>query len=78
MAEMDGPCYLRLSRPATPIVCPEDYQFQIGKASVFRPGNDVTIMATGIMVAMALEAAEVPCPGIDRGPRRERVDAQAV
>ena len=58
LAEMDGPCYLRLSRPATPIVCPSDYQFRIGQATVFRPGTDVTIVATGIMVAMALEAAE--------------------
>ena len=58
LAAMDGPCYLRLSRPATPLVCPDNYQFQIGKASIFRPGTDVTIAATGIMVSMALEAAE--------------------
>ncbi len=58
LAEMKGPCYLRLNRPATPLVCPEGYRFQIGKAEVFRPGTDVTILATGIMVGMALEAAE--------------------
>ena len=58
LAEMDGPCYLRLSRPATPLVCPDGYAFKIGQASIFRPGTDVTIMATGIMVGMALEAAE--------------------
>ena len=58
LAEMEGPCYLRLNRPATPLVCPEGYRFQIGKAEVFRPGTDVTILATGIMVGMALEAGE--------------------
>ncbi|MCH7996185.1 MAG: transketolase family protein, partial [Chloroflexi bacterium] len=58
VAEMDGPCYVRLSRPATPLVCPEGYRFQPGKASVFRPGDDVSILATGIMVAKALEAAD--------------------
>ena len=58
VAEMDGPCYIRLSRPATPLICPEGYRFQPGKASVFRPGDDVSILATGIMVAKALEAAE--------------------
>ncbi|MCH8088867.1 MAG: transketolase family protein [Chloroflexi bacterium] len=57
VAEMDGPCYIRLSRPATPLICPEGYRFQPGKASVFRPGGDVSILATGIMVAKALEAA---------------------
>ena len=59
LAEMEGPCYLRLSRPATPLVCPDGYEFEIGQASIFRPGTDVTIMATGIMVGMALDAADV-------------------
>ncbi|MEE9249397.1 MAG: transketolase C-terminal domain-containing protein [Dehalococcoidia bacterium] len=58
VAEMDGPCYVRLNRPTTPLVCPEGYSFQLGKASVFRPGGDVSILATGIMVAKALEAAD--------------------
>ncbi len=70
LAEMDGPCYLRLSRPATPLVCPSDYEFKIGQATVFRPGNDVTIMATGIMVSMALEAAEALA--------RESIEARVV
>lgn len=70
LADMQGPCYLRLSRPATPLVCPEGYRFQIGKAEVFRPGTDVTIMATGIMVSMALEAAEALA--------RESVEARVV
>ena len=70
LAEMEGPCYLRLSRPATPLVCPDGYRFQIGKAEVFRPGTDVTILATGIMVGMALEAAEALA--------RESIEARVV
>ena len=70
LAEMEGPCYLRLSRPATPLVCPDGYEFEIGQASIFRPGTDVTIMATGIMVGMALDAAEALA--------RESIEARVV
>ena len=70
VAQMDGPCYVRLSRPATPLICPEAYRFQPGKASVFRPGGDVSILATGIMVAKALEAAETLA--------QEGIDARVV
>jgi len=54
-----GPFYIRLSRPKTPIVYPEGYRFTLGKAVTMRQGTDATIMATGIMVAKALEAADV-------------------
>jgi transketolase len=54
-----GPFYIRLSRPKTPIVYPEGYHFTLGKAVNMRQGKDATIMATGIMVAKALEAADV-------------------
>jgi transketolase len=54
-----GPFYIRLSRPKTPIVYPEGYHFTLGKAVTMRQGKDATIMATGIMVAKALEAADV-------------------
>ena len=53
-----GPFYVRLSRPATPVVHQEGYPFQLGKAEVMRPGSDVTVVAYGIMVHAALEAAE--------------------
>jgi transketolase len=53
-----GPFYIRLSRPKTPIVYPEGYHFTLGKAVTMRQGKDVTIIATGIMVAKALEAAD--------------------
>jgi transketolase len=54
-----GPFYIRLSRPKTPIVYPEDYHFTLGKAVTMRQGKDVTVIAVGIMVAKALEAADI-------------------
>jgi len=57
--EADGPVYLRLGRLAAPVIHGDDYQFQIGKAVVEREGADVTVVACGLMVGSALEAAEV-------------------
>jgi transketolase len=54
-----GPFYIRLSRPKTPIVYPEGYRFTLGKAVTMRQGKDATIIAVGIMVAKALEAADI-------------------
>jgi transketolase len=54
-----GPFYIRLSRPKTPIVYSEGYHFTLGKAVTMRQGKDATIVATGIMVAKALEAADI-------------------
>ncbi|MFB0557435.1 MAG: transketolase family protein, partial [Dehalococcoidia bacterium] len=54
-----GPFYIRLSRPKTPIVYPEGYHFTLGKAVTMRQGKDVTVIAMGIMVAKALEAADI-------------------
>ena len=54
-----GPFYIRLSRPKTPLVYSEDYRFTLGKAVVLKQGKDATIIATGIMVARALEAAKM-------------------
>ncbi len=59
MAEYDGPVYLRVARDETPAVLPEGYEFQWGKVVTVRDGKDVTIIATGIMTARALEAADV-------------------
>ncbi len=57
--EHDGPCYLRFGRFATPVLHdPDTYTFTLGKGEVLRDGSDVTIVATGLMVSMALEAAE--------------------
>jgi len=54
-----GPFYIRLSRPKTPIIYPEGYHFTLGKAVTMRQGQDATVIATGIMVAKALEASDV-------------------
>lgn len=54
-----GPVYIRLGRPNVPVIMPENYEFKIGKAVRLKEGKDITIIATGIMVSMALEAAEV-------------------
>jgi transketolase len=54
-----GPFYVRLSRPKTPIIYPEGYNFTLGRAVTMRQGEDVTVIATGIMVSKALEAADV-------------------
>jgi len=52
-----GPVFLRLSRIPVPAVHPRDYRFSIGRAVVLKPGNDVTLIANGTMVARALQAA---------------------
>lgn len=53
-----GPFYIRLCRPKLPLVYNEDYRFNLGKAVTMRQGKDATVIAIGIMVAAALEAAE--------------------
>lgn len=58
MARDPRPNYMRLAREATPIVTSEHTPFEIGRAYVFSPGRDVTIIATGTMTAQALLAAE--------------------
>ncbi|MEM2856504.1 MAG: transketolase family protein [Candidatus Nitrosocaldaceae archaeon] len=58
VASTDGPFYMRLARPSSPIVY-EDGKFEIGKANILRDGNDISIIACGLMVPEALEAAEI-------------------
>jgi transketolase len=53
----NGPVYIRLSRKVAPVIFPEDYGFSLFKADILKEGNDITLFATGIMVAGALEAA---------------------
>jgi transketolase len=55
--EHNGPLYLRLTRQNLEPVCPADYRFQLGRWLTLRPGNDVTLIATGGTVFNALEAA---------------------
>jgi len=65
-ARTPGPFYIRCGRPKIPIIYDESYRFQLGKAHLLRPGRDVTVIATGIMVKRALEAAAaLEAEGID-------------
>jgi transketolase len=58
--DFEGPVFLRSSRVALPEIYPmDDCPFEIGKANVVRQGSDLTIVACGIMVAAALDAAAV-------------------
>lgn len=67
----EGPIYLRFGRYAVPNLTPElvsDYKFEIGKGVTYREGKDVTIVATGYMVHLALEAVDIlKAEGIDAG-----------
>ncbi len=58
-AQYDGPVYIRLGRPKVPQLFDDNYHFQIGKSVLMADGDDVTLIATGIMVAKALEAKEI-------------------
>ena len=59
LLDVKGPVYLRLSRPNTPAVNAPDYKFELGKGVVLADGRDVTIVATGLMVAKAMAAREI-------------------
>jgi len=65
-----GPFYIRLCRPKVPLVYTESYRFNLGKAVTMRQGRDVTIIAIGLMVAAALEAA--------KNLRREGIDCRVL
>lgn len=57
MFQQEGPFYLRTGRPKVPLIYEEDFDFKLGKANKLREGSDLTIIACGLMVAAALEAA---------------------
>jgi transketolase len=58
-ASTEGPMFIRISRLPVPIVHDSDYHFEIGKAALLRDGSDVTLIANGVLVSSALEAAEM-------------------
>jgi transketolase len=58
MAEIPGPCYIRVNRNDVPEVTNPDEPFAPGKVRTIREGNDVVLFATGYMVYQALEAAK--------------------
>jgi transketolase len=59
VAEHDGPAYVRGLRGVVPIVLPDGYQFEIGKARLLRDGRHVGLVSTGVMTERALQAAEL-------------------
>ena len=59
MAEIDGPCYIRVNRNDVPVVTGEDDAFEFGKVRQMKDGTDVVIFATGFMVYQSLEAAKL-------------------
>ena len=67
--DWEGPVYMRFGRAGVPVINDgADYRFEIGKGIVLREGSDVTIVATGIMVSAALEAAaRLEAEGVSAG-----------
>ena len=59
MAEEEGPMYLRLGRSGQPVLFDDTYKFEPGKAVVLKDGKDVALIACGLMVSKALEAADM-------------------
>ncbi len=57
--EYEGPVFIRTSRIGVPVVHPDGYQFEIGKAIQLRDGDDVTIISNGVLVTRALAAADI-------------------
>ena len=58
VAEYPGPVYLRLSRAEVPVIFDASHSLHIGEGVLLRPGGDLTLMGTGIMVGRCLDAAE--------------------
>ncbi len=56
--EMDGPVYIRLGRSGVPVIFSEEEPFTPGRGKILREGSDISIIAVGIMVSKALEAAQ--------------------
>lgn len=74
-AAFDGPVYLRFTRDAVPVIYDESEDFEIGKAKHLREGKDVSIIANGDTVCLALQAAEVLA---DRGIQARVLDMHTI
>src|SRR5438132_12474054 len=70
-----GPFYMRLSRPSVPTIYSASKDVEVGKAKILREGSDIGIVACGIMVNEAMEAAE---PLSKTGDSAEVVDSHTV
>ena len=79
----EGPVYLRLTREASPLLFDDSYRFELGKATVVRPGSDVTVFGTGTQTVRAYQAAEsLAAEGIDvhlvHVPTLKPLDEEAI
>ena len=74
-AETPGPVYVRLGREAVPCVYADDMSFDLGRAYLLREGTDATVVACGLEVKEALEAADILA---DQGISLEVIDAFSV
>lgn len=70
-AKHTGPVYIRLAREKTPVITTEDAPFEIGRAYIVRPGTDVTIVASGPLLAEALFAAEALS-------KKQKIEAEVI
>ncbi len=59
IADYKGPVYVRVGRPAIPVISRDNYQFEIGKAEILKEGSDVCIIACGVMVSEAMIALDL-------------------
>lgn len=59
ISKYNGPVYMRLGRLAVPIIFDDNYEFEIGKAKTLKEGNDVALIATGLLVYEAIKASEI-------------------
>jgi transketolase len=69
-ADYNGPVYVRLGRADVPTITSEKDPFDVGKATILRNGKDVTLIGTGIMVSVCLDAAEAL--------KKEGIDARVI
>ncbi|MDO7787941.1 transketolase family protein [Desulforamulus aquiferis] len=74
-AEIKGPVYIRLGRSGVPVLHGDDFKFTPGEAVTLREGEDVALIATGIMVSMALEAADILA---DEGIKAMVIDVHTI
>jgi transketolase len=68
--DFDGPVYMRTGRSPAKRLFGDDHRFQIGKGQILRPGADVTLVACGVEVARACQAADILA--------RDGIDARVV
>ena len=57
--EIRSPVYMRIGRSPAPVIFDSNHRFEIGKATRIKDGKDITVVATGVMVARAIEASDI-------------------